>query len=202
MQMGWLSVVLAGACLGVGLLHLVRLLVVRADPAGEVAHAAMGFGMAAMFSPAGDPVPGPAWMVVFGPCAAWFAAVALRSGCSRARHHVVGSGAMLFMLLGGHSHAPGAAGAAHAGHAGHAGGMGVGSVVAIVLAGYFAWHVLRCADRWGESAQPVPAVGGVLSADGTVAVRTPVPTVGAPRTAALAHLVMAAAMTVMLLGMV
>ena len=55
--MVWLAGALTVACLAVGLLHVVRLLVLRADVIGEVSHAAMAVGMAAMFSPLGDPVP-------------------------------------------------------------------------------------------------------------------------------------------------
>lgn len=194
-----LAAVLSLACLAVGGFHLLRLAVVRVDAIGEVAHAAMGVGMAAMFSPLGDPVPAPLWTAVFVSTGAWFAALALRipagSRRSDAVHHVVGAAAMLFMLLGGHGAGAGAADGAHAGHVGHGGGpdggLGLASVVSIVLAGYFAWHVLRCGDRL-RGAAPEP-VGGV-------AVRTQV--LRDTRTVIVAHIVTAAAMTVMLLGMV
>lgn len=200
MPMAWLSVIFCGVCLIVGTLHLVRMIVTRGDLAAEASHAAMGLGMAAMFVPLLDPVPAPVWVAAFGVSAAWFAAVALRRRCPEARHHVVASGAMLFMLLAGHSHAPGRAGAAHAGHLG-SGAIGVASVVALALVGYFAWHVLRCADRLGPAAQPAAVPVGV-GPDGTVALRAPALALAAPRTAVLAHLVMAAAMAVMLLGLV
>jgi hypothetical protein len=168
-----LAVVLAVVCLAVAAVHLLRL---RLDPPAEAAHAAMGLGMAAMFSPFGDPVPAPVWTAAFLVCGTWFASVALRSPAGRGREdavqHVVGSGAMLFMLLGGHG----------------AGG-GPAPLVAMVLAGWFAWHALRCGDRL----RCAPAPGAVL-------VRTAL--LRDPRTAALAHVVMAGAMTVMLVGTV
>lgn len=194
-----LAGVLAVACLAVGAFHALRL---RLDPASEASHAAMGVGMAAMFSPFGDPVPAPVWIGVFTLCGAWFAADALRSPAGRRRddavHHVIGSGAMLFMLLGGHGGGVAGTGAAHAGHVGHGGGpeggIGVSSVVALVLAGYFVWHVLRCGDRLRTAdCDGAPA-------EGSLAVRTHL--LRDVRTVTLAHVVMAVAMAVMLLGMV
>jgi hypothetical protein len=194
-----LAGVLAVACLAVGAFHVLRL---RLDPASEASHAAMGVGMAAMFSPVGDPVPAPVWAGVFTLCGAWFAADALRSPAGRRRddavHHVIGSGAMLFMLLGAHGGGVAGTGAAHAGHVGHGGGpdggFGLSSILALVLAGYFAWHVLRCADRLRAADRDREPAGG------SVAVRTDV--LRDVRAVALAHVVMAAAMAVMLLGMV
>lgn len=166
--LAWLLVV---GCLAVVGLHLLRLVVVRADPQGEASHAAMGVGMAAMFSPVGDPVPSPVWIALFALCGAWAGAAALRTPAgplrSEAVHHVVGGGAMVFMLSVGHGDAPAPA-----------------SVAAIVLAGYFGWHVLRCSDRFG--AAPAVVAAAVRSA----------------RVAAGAHAALAAAMAVMLLGMV
>jgi hypothetical protein len=198
--MEWLSGGLAVACLVVGLLHLVRLAVRRRDAAVELSHAAMGLGMAAMFSPLGDPLPRPLWTAVFVLCAAWFAAAVLRSGslAGDGPHHVVGSGAMLFMLAAGHA-APGDAASAHAGHAAHggaAGTLGLASVAALVLAAYFAWHALRCADR---CRRPDPADGPAPPPGGAVALAW---SPAAPRIAVGAHLVMSVAMVVMLLGMV
>jgi hypothetical protein len=175
-------------CLIVAGMHLVRLAVLRDDVVGEASHAAMGVGMAAMFSPLGDPVPRLVWTAVFAVCAAWFAVLLLRrreAENPNARHHVVGSVAMLFMIGSG----------AHAGHEAPAGGMGLGSVAAIVLAGYFAWHALGCLDRVTPRAVP----GLVVPSGGGVALR-PARTVD--RTVAGAHLVLAVAMSVMLLGMV
>jgi hypothetical protein len=180
--MGWLSGGLAVVCLGVGLLHLLRVAVLREDVAGDLSHAAMGIGMAAMFSPLGNPVPGPVWTVVFALGVVWFGGAVLRSRTfgGEAGHHALGSGAMLLMLAAGHS--------AH-GH-GAAGTLGLASVAALALAGYFAWHALRCADGCRRP-EPTP---------GTVTVRTG--TLEAPHVAAAAQLVTASAMSVMLLGMV
>lgn len=173
--MSALAGLLALACLAVGGFHLARLGVLRADPLGEFSHAAMGIGMAAMFSPLGDPVPAPVWIAVFVLSGAGSASAALR-GRHRAHavHHVVGSGAMLFMLLGGHGR-----------------GGGLASLAAIALAGYFGWHVLRCADRWRDLPAPEPG-----------AVRVRARALRDARVAAGAHVVMAAAMAAMLVGMV
>jgi hypothetical protein len=198
--MGWVSGGLAVICLGVGLLHLLRLAVRRRDPVGELSHAAMGLGMAAMFSPLGDPVPVPVWTIVFLLFAAWFGATVLRTGSlgGEAAHHVVGSGAMLFMLAAGHG---AAAAAGPAGHAAHGGGttetLGLASLAALVLTGYFAWHALRCADACRRPEHTARSSGSAA-----VALRTTTWSLDAPQTAAVGHLVMAGAMAVMLLGMV
>jgi hypothetical protein len=179
---GWLAGAFAVVCLGVGLLHLLRAALLRLDVAGELSHAAMGLGMAAMFSPLGNPVPGAVWTVVFALAMAWFGRVVVRSRTfgGDAGHHAVGSGAMLLMLAAGHSaHGRGAVGT-----------LGVVSVAALALTGYFAWHALRCADGCRRP-EPTP---------GAVAVRTGA--LEAPHVAAAAQLVTATTMSVMLLGMV
>ncbi|WP_345602970.1 DUF5134 domain-containing protein [Pseudonocardia adelaidensis] len=178
--MTWVTGVLAAGCLAVGLFHIARLVVLRRDVASELAHAAMGAGMAAMFSPLDDPVPGPVWTLVFVLCLAWFGGAVLRSRTfgGDAGHHVVASGAMLLVLAAGHG--PGTTRT-----------LGMASVVALGLAGYFAWHTLRCADR---CRRPEPAAPGAARA----AVRARV--LEAPGPAAAAQLVTAAAMAVMLLG--
>jgi Domain of unknown function (DUF5134) len=175
---------LAVVCFGVGLLHVLRAAVRRQDIAGELSHAAMGAGMAAMIWPLGNPVPGPVWTVVFALGIVWFGGAALRSRTfgADAAHHVVGSGAMLLMLAAGHSaHGRGAAGT-----------LGLASVAALALTGYFAWHALRCADG---CRRPEATPGA-----GAVAVRTRA--LETPQLAAAAQLVTAATMAVMLLGMV
>jgi hypothetical protein len=204
------SGVLAGVCLAAGLLHLLRLAVLRRDVVGEVSYTAMGLGMAAMFSPLGDPVPTAVWCAVFVLGAAWFAVRVLRGegAGGEAAHHVVGSGAMLFMLVAGTSEG------APAGHAAHgdgpggalAGAVGLVSVTAMLLAGYFAWHTLRCADRCRTTtcpdAHPAAFVeDGRDGPDGAVALRAPAFSVCAPQSAAVSHVVLAVAMTAMLLRM-
>ena len=131
----WFAGVAAIGCLIVGLLHVRQLLTVPTGRVAEASSAAAAIGMAAMFSPLGDPVPAPAWIAVFGVCAAWATALAVRERAlgGDPGHHLLCSAAMLFMLLG---------------HRLHDGGLGVVSVVAMVAAGYFAWHGLRCVDRY------------------------------------------------------
>lgn len=197
--MSWVSAGLALVCLAVAGLHLARLALharafgdVPGGPVGEVSHAAMALGMAAMFSPLGDPLPGPVWATLFVLCGLWFAVAAVRSRSLRgdAAHHVVGSAAMLFMLLTHHNDADVPAG--HAAHHDMGGGLGPVPLVAILLAGYFGWHALRCTDALRAAA---PEDTG-----GAVALRVGV--LRSARTAAVAHVVMAVAMTVMLLAMI
>ncbi|SDF72955.1 DUF5134 domain-containing protein [Pseudonocardia oroxyli] len=226
--MTWFTALLAAVSLGLGLLHLVRLATARRDgrPAvGEASHAAMGFGMAAMFSPLGDPLPAAAWIAVFGLSAAWFAASVLRTGLETddAGHHVVCGIAMLFMLgIGLQTEASGAGGHAH--HGGATGPGAWASVVAIGLAGYFAWHVMRCGDRFAaahrsrtavlataggpaeqepHSAHPAHSVHSAGCAAHAPAIEgTRLAVLRTPQAAAVAHLVMASAMAVMLLTMI
>ncbi|MFC4944006.1 DUF5134 domain-containing protein [Pseudonocardia sp. GCM10023141] len=200
---------LAVCCLALGVMHLLRLAVRRVDMIGEGSHAAMCIGMAAMFSPLPDPVPTPVWIVIFVACLGWFGAVAIRGRSlgGEPGHHVVGSAAMLFMLLSGHAGAAGHA-SGNAGHGGGVGGFTATSIIAIVAAGYFAWHGLRCADRLRmchAQAEPVDTVQVRAGSDSVAALGGSVlalPAVTRPQTAAVAHIVMAVAMTVMLLGMV
>lgn len=221
--MEWVHVVLALSCLALGVLHLARLILMRGDRVGEASHAAMGVGMAAMYSPLGDPVPDAVWLVVFAATGLWFAALAVRAGLGTrdAGYHVVCAVAMLFMLtMGGHD--------AAGGHGGH-GGIGLLPVAALLLAGFFAWHALRCGDRLVSAARgdaDCACEPGADAGDGGLAARTGNPLgtnlLGAPvatralttapatgrmarlrsaRTATGAHIAMAGAMTVMCLGM-
>jgi hypothetical protein len=191
--MGWGSGALAVGCLAVGVMHLVRLAMVRRDVVGEASHVAMALGMAAMSSPLGDPVPEPVWTGVFAATAAWFGAVVLRSGDSgdEPGHHVVGSVAMLFMLAADHP----------TGHEAHVAPAmpGIAPVAAMAFAGYFAWHVLRCADRC-RTTVPV-AAGGAPAGSAAGSMAPPAFSLRAPQTAAAGDLVLAAAMAAMLLGM-
>jgi len=226
--MAWFNALLAAVSLGLGLLHLLRLVTARRDGrrvVGEASHAAMGFGMAAMFSPFGDPLPPAVWIAVFGLSSAWFAASVLREGLATedAGHHVVCGVAMLFMLgIGLQAEAATGGAGAHAHHGGGAAGPGAwASFVAIGLAGYFAWHVMRCGDRYvaarrsRQAARQPVAVGGPApavevevedvwscAAHAPAAEGSSLAALRTPQAAAAAHLVMAAAMAVMLLGMI
>jgi Domain of unknown function (DUF5134) len=192
--MEWGSAALALACVVVGVLHVARIAVVRRDIAAESSHAAMALGMAAMASPVGDPVPEPVWTAMFVVIAGWFTVLALhtRSADRETVHHVVGSGAMLFMLPADHS----------AGHLPHDHPMsGVVAVTAMALTGYFAWHALRCADRCRRAPEPAPSEGHAAGGP-VLAVRAPALAVHTPQAGAVGHLVAAVAMSAMLLGMV
>jgi Domain of unknown function (DUF5134) len=146
----------------------VRTAVPGADRAAGAVHVLMGLGMAGMFSPWGDPVPPVAGAAVFGAAAAWFLARLLRTGGSdEGLHLVVGPAAMVLMYL---TAAPSEAtpSDAHAGHAGHTGavtsapGGWLVPVVALVLAGYFAWyawHVL-CHPEGSRLEEAGTAAGG------------------------------------------
>ncbi|MCE0763770.1 DUF5134 domain-containing protein [Pseudonocardia kujensis] len=214
--MAWFDAGVSAVLVGLGLLHVVRLVTARRDgrpAAGESAHAAMAFGMAAMFSPAADPVPPVAWSVLFGVSAAWFTAAALRDGpaADDAAHHVICGLAMVFMLLLGPHGAAGSAGGGHAGHPAHAGTAGTPiwiSGVSIVLVGYFAWHGMRCGDRFaaaaGRAAARLPLTAGApatgCAGDGRVPAGARLGALRTARVAAVAHLVAAASMGIMLLG--
>lgn len=218
--MFWTSALFAVACLAVAVLHLLRLAVLRADLPGEAAHAAMGLGMAAMFSPVDTPVPNAVWYLVFVGSGAWFGARALREGSlvGDAGHHVIGSVAMLVMLSAEHSHTPADGGAEHAGHAAHGGavsGFGWTTVVSILLAGYFIWHVLRCTDRWrvvrSGMTQRVPANArsgaaeaspASPSTDAVASRRSARTELLGPAAEVAAHLAMSVVMAVMLLSMI
>jgi Domain of unknown function (DUF5134) len=191
--MEWGSAALALACLAAAGLHLVRLAVHRRDRTGEAAHAAMALGMAAMASPLGDPVPEPVWTGVYVLIALWFTALVLRTRSTGgdAVHHVVGSGAMLFMLAADHS----------AGHPAHGHPVsGLVPVTAMALTGYFAWHALRCADRCRRAPDPAPCAAD--PSPGALALRVPALSLRTPQAGAAGHLVAAVAMSAMLLGMV
>jgi len=166
----WVQWIFSVACLAVGgylaTLSITRRGVLRdglraPDAEYELSHLGMALGMAAMFAPGDDPVPPPVWVVVFGLSAAWFASRALgadlRAGTAwhheAIGYHLVANLAMLFMLISPHHHhetagTPGGQGrAVHDGHTSAAGGGWLegplGTVLTVVLAGYFALHVMR-----------------------------------------------------------
>jgi hypothetical protein len=175
----------------------------------ELSHLGMALGMAAMFSPLGDPVPRLVWLIVFGMAAAWFATCLLQASTpadDAAHHHLVANLAMLFMVAGDHRQhgAGGAAGgpvsSSHEGHTAVAGGGWIegpiGTVLTVALAGYFAVHTVR--SLWvlfsaALQAKPVPQV--TAAGIGPVAVA-----VAPSRTAQMqagCHVVMGTAMVVM-----
>ena len=206
--MAWVHGVLAALSLAVGLLHLVRV-ARRRDVDLEASYAAMGLGMAAMYSPVGDPVPAPAWAALFLLCAGWFGGLMVRARSvaalgGEAMHLVVGSAAMLFMLAA--DHRAGGSGGGHPAHAAGAPGVaGVASAVAILLAGYFVLHVLRCADRLRVARSAVMArVADPTDGPGriTTALRSPAMEHCERTVPALAHLLMTVVMAVMLVGMI
>ncbi len=213
----WVHGALAGLSMAIGGLHLFRAVRLRSGRVLEAAYAAMALGMAGMFSPVGDPVPGPAWAVLFALSGAWFGAVLLRFRSpgvldGEALHVVVGSAAMLFML--GADHQAGGVEAHAGGHLAHGGGapgmVGVASAVALVFAAYFVLHTLRCADRLrtARAGGPAPVSAPVTIRRGAGAVATAAAAEAPPRgvcsgtVAALAHLLMTAAMAYMSIVMI
>ncbi len=224
----WAKWAFSVACLAVAGYYTTALIAHRVGPrdgAGgrlsggyELSHLGMALGMAAMFSPLGDPVPRPVWLIVFGIAAAWFAACLLQAGApaddgasapadDAAHHHLVANLAMLFMVASDHRH-HGAAGAAggpggsgHEGHAAAAGGTGllegpIGTVLTVVLAGYFAVHTvrsLRVLFRAATQAEPTPRA----AAAGIGLVATVVARSATERVQAACHVVMGTAMVVM-----
>jgi len=191
----------AVVCLAAGLLHVLRLVVLRRDVVAETSYAVTGLGMAAMFSPLGNPLPDAAWFAVFGVCGAWFAVRMLHGAGAdgEAVHHVVCGGAMLFMLAVGHPAGDLGGHSAHGSAARVGGTVALVSATAMLFAGYFTWHALGCADRYrpaGCTSSPA-----VPAPDAALALRAPALRVCATHTTVSAHLVMAVAMTAMLLGM-
>lgn len=212
--MAWLSGVLTALCLAIGGLHLFRALRRPRGRPLEIGYAVMALGMAGMYSPLGDPVPAPVWVVLFLLGACGFGASLLRARSltlcdGEALHLLVGSVAMLFMLWADQQ-AGGAAG--HWAHAAGAAGMvGVASAAALVLAAYFVLHTMRCVDRLRvarTAATPVAvavAVHDTGRGEGRDTVRDTAPAATgacALPLPALAHLLMTAAMAIMLVGMI
>jgi hypothetical protein len=166
-QLGLTALLCVASLVAAGVVA-VRTAVPGADRAAGAVHVLMGLGMAGMFSPWGDPTPPAAGVAVFGAAAAWFLARLLRAGVSdEGLHLVVGPAAMVLMYL---TAAPAEAtpGDAHAGHAGHPGavtsapGGWLVPVLALVLAGYFAWYAWHVLPR-PEDSRPEdigPAAGG------------------------------------------
>lgn len=101
----WMSGVFAAVFAVMALFFTVRLLGAgrettgddgKPDRTADVSHGVMSLGMAAMFSPWGNPVPALYWQVLFGMAAAWFAVRLFRRGADL--HHLLGNLAMVYML--------------------------------------------------------------------------------------------------------
>jgi len=117
------------------------------------AHALMGLGMAAMFSPWGDPVPPLAGAGLFAAVAAWFGGRLLRgvpAGPGGAAHLVVAPAAMAAMYL------------SHIGGGHHAESVAVAALW-LGLAGYFGWHTVTSAVRVQQLPMRGAGVGTVIA---------------------------------------
>ncbi len=201
----WVNALLAVISLGTGVIFLLAAARRPNERLGCLAHALMGFGMAGMFSPWGDPVPPVAGALVFVVIAAWFGAQLLRTGrvgLTESTHLVVGPAAMVLMYLTMGSMSAGPADTtmadpAHVGHTmamGGAGGSPGLSAVALGLMGYFVWYAWILSGRLRRPAPP--AAGGSAVA---VSTHTRVTTV---QIVVGAHVVMCVLMAVMFLGAV
>jgi uncharacterized protein DUF5134 len=219
MYVAWVWWILAVACAAVAGYYATALIThglsPQADAGGrrggyELSHLAMALGMAAMFSPLGDPVPGLVWLIVFGTAAVWFTVRLLRAGTAAddaAHHHLVANLAMLFMVVGGHrQHDTGttAGEPVSAGHEGHTtvagGGLiegPISTVLIVVFAGYFAVHIvrsLRVLFSAAPQAKPTPQAPVVAGIGPVAAVVT---RSGTERAQAACQVVMGSAMVVM-----
>ena len=149
-----MSALLATLSLGVAAVFAVLVVRPRCGRLAAGTHALMGLGMAAMFSPWGDPVPPLPAAGVFAAIAVWFGARLLRgapTGAGGAAHLVVAPAAMAAMYL---SHA-------HGSH--HAGAVAIAALW-LGLAGYFGWHAAASVGRVQQAWAGVPAGEGALVA--------------------------------------
>jgi hypothetical protein len=149
-----MSALLATLSLGVAAVFAVFVVRPRCGRVSAGAHALMGLGMAAMFSPWGDPVPPLPAAGVFVAITIWFGARLLRGappGAGGAAHLVVAPAAMAAMYL---SHA-------HGSH--HAGVVAIAALW-LGLAGYFGWHAAASVGRVQQAWAGVPAGKGALVA--------------------------------------
>ncbi|MGH3912020.1 MAG: DUF5134 domain-containing protein [Pseudonocardiaceae bacterium] len=252
----WVGWIFSVACLAVAGYHAGVLITsrwVRRDSAEHrsvtghewgyvLSHLVMALGMAAMFSPLGDPLSPLVWLIVFGMAGAWFTACLLRAGgpagdrtsapaaeatylhagqlhgghLHGAHHHLVANLAMLFMVIGGHHRhgagevsadgvAGGQGGPGHEGHTIVAGGGWIegpiGTVVTVVLAGYFAVHAGRSFHALFSAppreSMPPAGSAGETAGTGSVAVVSVRGPIVRSRVEAICHVVMGTAMTVM-----
>ena len=149
-----MGALLATLSLGVAVVFAAFVVRPRCGRLAAATHALMGLGMAAMFSPWGDPVPPSVGVCVFAALALWFGARLLRgvpTGAGGAAHLVVAPAAMAAMYL---SHG-------HGGH--HAGGVALAALW-LGLAGYFGWHAAASVGRVQQAWAGVPAGDGAVVA--------------------------------------
>jgi uncharacterized protein DUF5134 len=149
-----MGALLATLSLGVAVVFAAFVVRPRCGRLAAATHALMGLGMAAMFSPWGDPVPPTVGVCVFAALALWFGGRLLRgvpTGAGGAAHLVVAPAAMAAMYL---SHG-------HGGH--HAGGVALAALW-LGLAGYFGWHAAASVGRVQQAWAGVPAGKGALVA--------------------------------------
>jgi hypothetical protein len=147
----WWTAVPAALCLATGLVCLVMAGARIGDRASQLTHGLMGVGMAGMLSPWGDPLPAEAGAAAFTVLGAWYATQALRGRMPPATgpHLAISSVAMVLMYL---VHRPAAIAATYF-HDVHGapvdGGLRAlaGLPLTLLLAGYFAWHTVRCVER-------------------------------------------------------
>ncbi|HSL08049.1 MAG TPA: DUF5134 domain-containing protein [Pseudonocardiaceae bacterium] len=215
----WVKLIFFAACLAVAGYYAATLIthsLGTRDGAGarrsggyELSHLGMALGMAAMFSPLGDPVPRLVWLIVFGMAAAWFVTCLLHAGTpadGAAHHHLVANLAMLVMVASDHrQHGAGraAGGPVSAGHEGHTAVAGggwiegpIGTVLTVVLAGYFAVHTVRSLRvLFSAATQAEPAPQATAARIGSVAVA--VAPSGTKQVQAACQVVMGTAMVVM-----
>ena len=147
-----MGALLATLSLGVAVVFAAFVVRPRCGRLAAATHALMGLGMAAMFSPWGDPVPPTVGAALFAALALWFGARLLRgvpAGAGGAAHLVVAPAAMAAMYL---SHGRG-------GH--HASGL-VLAALWLALAGYFGWHAVANAGRVQRAWSRVPAATAAL----------------------------------------
>jgi len=126
----------------------------RCGRSAAAAHVLMGLGMAAMFSPWGDPVPPLLGACVFAALALGFGGRLLRgapAGSGGAAHLVVAPAAMAAMYL---SHASGGQ---------HASGLLLAALW-LGLAGYFGWHAAASVGRVQQAWSGVPTGEGAVVA--------------------------------------
>jgi Domain of unknown function (DUF5134) len=194
-----MSAAAALLCLCTGLACLAMAVMGVGDRSAQLVHGVMGAAMAGMLSPWGDPVPGWTGAVGFTAIGAWFTALVVRRDPSRnaASHLVISSAAMVLMYLVPRNPA---GDGGHAGHGAHGGSVPDLVVVplALLLAGYFAWHTWNCVERCRTTtphlSRESAGIGARVGRNWRANVRS------VARAEPVAHGVMSALMAAMFLG--